>query len=104
MHMSIAFVALAALLLNTPALARSQPCAPRKKIVKRLAERFKELPVALGMAANGAVLEILSAGEDGTFSVLVSMPNGVSCLLANGKHFGLLPTPTASRVVPGKPS
>lgn len=43
------------------------------------------------MASNGGVVEVLAASEDaGTWTIIVTMPNGVSCLLASGQHFEML--------------
>ncbi len=43
------------------------------------------------MASNGDVLEVLAAGEEGSYwTIIVAMPNGMSCLLAAGKNFEML--------------
>jgi hypothetical protein len=43
------------------------------------------------MASNGGVLEVLAASEDAsTFTIIVTMLNGVSCLVASGQHFEML--------------
>ena len=39
----------------------------------------------------GGVVEVLAASEDAsTWTIIVTMPNGVSCLLASGQHFEML--------------
>jgi hypothetical protein len=45
------------------------------------------MPVAMGLDANGGVLEILSGNNGKTWSILLNMPNGVSCLMAAGEHW-----------------
>jgi len=39
------------------------PCSPRQAIIDRLANKYSEKSVAIGMASNGGVLEVLAAGE-----------------------------------------
>ena len=40
-------------------------------------------------ANNGGVLEVLSS-EKGSWTILVTMPNGVSCMLATGQSWEAL--------------
>lgn len=85
--------ALAALVgLAASGVAHAQrPCQERTAVLAKLAKDFQETPVAIGMAANGGVLEVLAARADkDTFTIIVTMPNGLSCLLASGRHFEML--------------
>lgn len=75
------------------------PCQARSKVLAKLAKNFSEAPVAIGMASNGGVLEVLAGRPDAnaSFTIILTMPNGLSCLLASGKHFEMLPTATAAK-------
>ena len=44
--------------------------------------------MALGLASNGGLLEVLTSGNGGTWTIILTMPNGVSCLVAAGKEIG----------------
>jgi hypothetical protein len=60
-------------------------CASRPEILKQLSNRFKEAPVALGLAKNGSVVEVLTSNDGETWTIMVSQPNGPSCLVASGE-------------------
>ena len=60
-----------------------QICAPRAQIVEKLKAEFNEEPQAIGVTHSGGLFEILSS-ESGTWTVLATGPNGVSCLVLSG--------------------
>jgi hypothetical protein len=73
------------------AVGTNPPCSPRQAIIDRLANKYSETSVPIGMASNGDVLEVLAASEDGiSWTIIVTMPKGMSCLLAAGKNFEML--------------
>ncbi|WP_417517239.1 hypothetical protein [Minwuia sp.] len=60
-------------------------CKDRDEVLAQLSNSYKEAPVAMGLASNGAVLEVLtSSGQDATWTILVTRPDGVSCIMATG--------------------
>jgi hypothetical protein len=67
------------------AAAGSPPCAPRPEILKQLSKQFNEAPVALGLANNGSLIELLTSDNGSTWTIMVSRPNGSSCLVAAGE-------------------
>ena len=74
------------------AQAEGQPvCGMRTAFVSRLKERYSEHPVSVGLAANGVVIEVFAASS-GSFTILVTRPEGVSCLVASGEGWQELPT------------
>ncbi len=76
----------------TPAAAQApQSCAKRMDIIKHLSGQFHEAPVALGLADNGSLLEILASTDGKTWTLLFSMPTGMSCLMATGQDWQSLP-------------
>lgn len=87
--------ALAAALVMThavqPAAAtqyRFTECALREQYVAELGERFGEGRIGWGlqtdMAGRGVVVELFAA-PSGSWTVLYSLPDGTSCLLAAGQ-------------------
>lgn len=67
------------------------PCSPRASIIERLTTKYAEQAIAIGMASNGGVVEVLAAeAKGGTWTIIVTMPNGISCLLATGQNFEIL--------------
>ncbi len=78
----------AALCLPVTAIAAPpMSCSPRTDVLSQLAQKFKEAPVAVGMANNGGLLEVLTNGNGATWTIIITMPNGVSCLVAAGEDW-----------------
>ena len=78
-------VVLAAVGVTLPAAGQELACGEREVIVERLANAFEEVPVMTGLASNGAILEVLAPTDNVTWTALLSMPDGTSCLLATGE-------------------
>lgn len=68
----------------TPALAQPQ-CDLRANVLEILQKKYKEAPVALGVTHNGGLVEVLSTGSGTTWSIIVTTPQGMSCLVAAGE-------------------
>ena len=75
--------------LSLPAMAQVV-CSERGKFLERLASGFEETPVAMGLASNGSVLEVL-ASDDGTWTIIVTTPKGRSCVVASGEAWEDVP-------------
>jgi hypothetical protein len=65
-------------------------CAVRQQILDSLRGEYFEAPRALGMANDGNVVELLSTGDGGTWTLLVTMPDGISCVIAAGESWEAL--------------
>jgi hypothetical protein len=76
-----------------PAAARAdqQICGARTEILAELTKRYSEAPVAVGLANSGVLLEVLTSDSGSTWTIIVSQPNGTSCLVAAGKEWQDLP-------------
>lgn len=73
--------------------AAAQNCAPRELITRRLSADFQEQLKAGGLQVRQNVetlLEIWASSESGSFTVLISLPTGISCILAAGENFFVL--------------
>lgn len=71
--------------LGAPAIAAPH-CAPRPQVLDILADRYGEGRRAIGIAADGSVMEIFAA-PTGTWSLTVTLPDGRTCLVASGTAF-----------------
>ena len=82
----------AAMLPAVASAQNAQPaaCADRTSLVRSLSNNYAEQPRSLGLAANGAVFEIFTS-ETGSWTILVTRPDGVSCLMATGEGWENLP-------------
>ena len=85
-----ALTAAAALFAASDALAQGRNCAPRDAVVERLAEGYGESRQSMGLGANNAVIEIFASQETGTWTITVTTPNGLTCLVASGQSFETL--------------
>lgn len=72
--------------------AAQQPvtCADRPEIIKRLAGTYHEHPVAVGLMADGRLLEIFATSDGATWTVLTTDATGVSCVAAVGSDWLML--------------
>jgi hypothetical protein len=53
----------------------------------------------MGLGANNAVVEVFASDASGSWTITVTMPNGLTCLVASGQAFETMAdTPPA----PGK--
>jgi hypothetical protein len=62
-------------------------CAPRDKVVERLASQYGETRQSMGLGANNAVMEVFASLESGSWTITVTMANGITCLVASGQAF-----------------
>ncbi len=88
--------ALIALFVAAPALAQQAPCANRTAALQKLSTDYGESPVAIGLTSDGNVLEVL-ASDKGSWTILVTTPQGVSCGVASGEAWTKAPDRPAQR-------
>lgn len=63
-------------------------CKERSEVIAKLSAGYMEAPVAMGLASNGALIEVLSSARNGeTWTILLTQPNGISCVMATGESW-----------------
>ena len=72
-----------ALGLNWPAAA-AVPCYPRDALVQRLLNYHQEKPVVRGLASNGGLLELFAKEDGSTWTMVMTSPQGLSCVIGVG--------------------
>lgn len=77
--------ALAGSVLGPAASAQQPQCNERDNVLELLAKKYKETPIAAGVTTTGGLVEVLSDGHGGTWTIIVTSPKGVSCLVAAGE-------------------
>ena len=78
----------ALLVVAAPATqAQTQNCAPHEVVVAHLAEGYGESRQSIGLAQNNAVVEVFASPETGTWTITVTQPGGLTCLVAAGEAF-----------------
>lgn len=85
-------VLLVGLVSGVPSSAAAQTvCAEHAEVVKQLGKQHAETPVALGLSANGGVVEVFSTKDGSTWTMVITMPNGVTCMMAAGESWEAFP-------------
>lgn len=74
--------------MAAPAEAQMQAlCASRESLLSKLSQEYREVPVGAGLAASrGEIVELL-VSADGTWTVIVTGPRGLSCMVAFGENW-----------------
>ena len=70
--------------------SQTQLCGQRASVIGSLAEKYREAPVAVGVTSTGGIVEVLTTSDGATWSIIVSNPNGTSCLVAVGEGWRAL--------------
>jgi hypothetical protein len=80
--------ALAALLAVAPISAAAQPmCMTRAEMLDHLTRGYKEKPTALGLSSAGGVYEVLTSRNGKTWTIILTLPTGISCVIAAGRSW-----------------
>lgn len=86
----VAAVAVLGILAATSEAPAQQPgsaCRPRDEMMAYLSHDFGEAPRVQALDASGAIMEITVAA-DGGYSVILTTPDGMSCMIRSGTYFG----------------
>ena len=76
-------------------------CNARDNVVSALAEQFSEIPVANGLTQGGQLMEVFASAQ-GTWTLILSLPSGQSCLIANGDDWdGSVNEVSGNKLPPG---
>ncbi len=67
--------------------AAQRNCGARQQIVETLADRYGESRQSIGLGANNQVIEVYASLETGTWTITVTTPNGMTCLVASGQAY-----------------
>jgi hypothetical protein len=72
-------------------LAHGAPqCDSREVVTALLADRYGETRRAVGIAGQDAVMELFAADSTGTWSITMTLPDGMMCLMASGSGYEAL--------------
>ncbi|MDH3235736.1 MAG: hypothetical protein OEQ29_19605 [Alphaproteobacteria bacterium] len=89
--MRMILAALAAIVIATPAFSAGMACHNRGTVKQHLSKNYKEKSIALGVANNGGVVELFTAKDGKTWTIVITLPTGPTCLIAAGKDWEDLP-------------
>ncbi|MDJ0826995.1 MAG: hypothetical protein QNJ16_15990 [Rhodobacter sp.] len=80
-------IVLAATTLGAAQAHAQQNCGPREAVIERLKGGFGEGLAAGGLRSEAQVLEVWAAPETGTWTVLMTRADGISCVMASGTNW-----------------
>ncbi len=61
-------------------------CGDSKTVFKNLEKKFGESPTGAGISDNGDLVTVFSS-ESGTFTIVVTSPQGKSCVRSSGNDW-----------------
>lgn len=65
-------------------------CTDRASALAHLSKTYKEQPIAMGLASSGVVVEVLTDDKGLSWSIIVTLPSGVTCLVVVGESWEVL--------------
>lgn len=90
------------LLASSPAVAQQAPCLPDvATLAGLLAKQYGERLTAAGVESGGNLVQVYANTESGTWTIVVSIPNGPTCIVASGESWASEPV---ASVTPGRSS
>lgn len=92
-----AAVVLAVFFLGVSAAWAQSACMARDALLKKLSQKYRETPIAVGLANNGQVVELMSSPGGLTWTLVVTTPSGISCLIASGHAWNKAPAPETKK-------
>ncbi len=78
--------------LIAPAAVAQPVCGSHNTVSDNLKKSYSEAPVSMGLTMGGGIIEVF-ASDEGTWTMVITQPNGVSCLIAVGQNWETLPKP-----------
>lgn len=78
---------LAAVLAATQIAHGAPQCDSREAVTTLLADRYGETRRSVGIAGQSAVMELYASDETGTWSITMTLPDGMMCLMASGSNY-----------------
>ncbi|MBO6777136.1 MAG: hypothetical protein JJ897_16880 [Marinibacterium sp.] len=65
-------------------------CAPRPVVLEQLTVKHGETRQSIGVAANNSVVEVFTSEDTGSWTITVTLPSGITCIVASGQSFETL--------------
>lgn len=66
-------------------------CFKRADLIDYLAHQFKETPSIVALTDAGMLLEVFSSKQGATWTMAVTTPAGLTCLMATGQDWQSVP-------------
>ena len=73
-------------------------CAPRADVLEALTKGYTEQAKGMGLASNGNIVELFAGKDGASWTIVVTLPNGMSCPVFDGEGWEKLAIKVAGRV------
>ena len=73
-----------------PCFSKAGACNKADVVTKQLSNKDSERPIAVGIQANGQLLQIFASPATGSWTVVTTTATGISCLIASGQSWQAL--------------
>ena len=70
--------------------AQNRNCAPHDAVVARLATAYNESRQVIALDARNNVLEVFADPTSGTWTIALTQPGGLTCIVAAGEHYQMV--------------
>jgi hypothetical protein len=87
LSIAVAMLLLAGAAFMAHPAAAQQAGVPHAEVIKALGDRYAEESVGLGIAQNGGVIELFTSKDGATWTIVLTMPNGLSRVIATGESW-----------------
>ena len=87
LSIAVAMLLLAGAAFMVQPVAAQQAGVPHAEVVKTLGDRYAEESVGLGIDQNGGVIELFTSKDGVTWTIVLTMPNGLSRVIATGESW-----------------
>ncbi len=94
MMFALSFGLLSVIFIVSTAYANQTSCAKRGDVIAELNSRYGESPQSTGLMPNGHMLETFAHQQTGTWTILITTPEGTSCMIASGSAYESLKKPS----------
>ncbi|MEM1129530.1 MAG: hypothetical protein AAGH83_03310 [Pseudomonadota bacterium] len=76
---------------HAPPVAAQQNCAARDQVIEWLGDRYSERMSAAGLNGPNRLFELWSSDTTGSWTLLMTTPEGQSCVIASGTNWHSVP-------------
>ncbi len=62
-------------------------CGERDHVIASLTDKYSERHIASGLQSSAGLMEIWASESDTTWTILLTRPDGKTCIVASGTHW-----------------
>ncbi|MGB1234350.1 MAG: hypothetical protein ACPG5U_01295 [Planktomarina sp.] len=77
----------AALLIGQTAVGQTSQCANRDVLLSAISTKYGETRRSIALGQNNSVIEVFASNDTGTWTITVTTPAGMMCMVASGQAY-----------------